>query len=239
MAVILGSVVGTISGRLGDVVYARTRDGLIARVFTPPTDPSTARQVLMRDAMQNVNTEWNDFSSKDRQTWENYGKTVTTTDRFGISRHRSGRDHFIAWFLAFTAATGAEPVTMVTPSSLIAPAGVTRNEVFFPVEDDGTMDYDAGIETAAGTQWPAGTNYCVSYVSPELPVTRNFWKQSFPFNGFTSFAGAPSDPLPLFFSMGGGFDPDGGKRFFHKTRFITEDGRLSPFFYNFNLSNDQ
>lgn len=236
MAVILGSVIGTISGRLDDVVYARTRDGLIARVFTPPTDPGSTRQLLMRDAMQSVNTEWANLSATDRVTWENYGKTVTSKDRFGAPRHRSGRDHFIAWFLAFTGATNAEPVTMVVPASLLTPTTVLRNQVAFYVDVGGNMNYDGSVEWTAGASWPSGTNYCVSYISPELPLTRNFWKQSFPSFGYISFAGAPANPIPLFFSMGGGFDPAAGKRLFHKTRFITADGRLSPFFYHSNIS---
>lgn len=239
MALAQGGIVGALSGRLGDVVYAHSRDGLVVRQFTQPTDPGTARQVLMRDALQSANTEWASLSLSDRSVWMNYGNVVKVANRFGVRRLITGREHFIGWFLAVTGATDAEPDVMTTPRLLTTPATPLGNSVDVAITEAGQAFFNPASKTLDPWPEPPNVDLFVGYLSPPLPLTRNFWKQSFPAHTSNTYVNDSIKIVQTWGLTSFGWDPAGGERAFWKLRFIRNDGRLSPWVYGFTLTEPQ
>lgn len=229
---IKGGIATHFSGRSGDVVFAHNRGGIYARDFTSPTDPETARQLLMRGALASANQEWRDYTPEERTVWDNYAKKVTVNNRFGEARHTTGRSHFVGWFLAFTGATNAEPVAFPTPTRLHSPAPPLLTFVSYTAQVDTTMDIFLQTGFTDPTDDAGALVKIVCYLSPPLAVTRNFWKQEFPdYDSINRVAGAPGN-VNLQMSSSAGWDPAGGEKAFIKFRYIRDDGRLSAFVYD-------
>jgi len=233
---IKGGLITGLSGRSGAVVYAHGRGGTYSRDFVTPTNPDTARQQLIRGALTGANQEWRDYSSEERSIWDNYAKKVPKNNRFGEKRFATGRAHFIAWYLAFTGATGAEPVTFPTPTRLHSPAPPLLTFVSYTAQVDTTMDIFLQTRFTDPTDDAGALVKIVCYLSPPLAATRNFWKQEFPdFGSINRAAGAPGS-VNLQMSSSAGWDAAGGERAFIKFRYIRDDGRLSAFVYDNNLT---
>lgn len=231
-----GGIAGLLSGRSGSVVFARNRGGAYARDFTSPTDPGTARQLLLRSALGSANEEWRNLSATDRTVWENYGKTVTKRNRFGESKHVTGRAHFVAWFLAFTGGLDFEPTSFPLPTDLITPARpiIKINQIL--VNAPGNLFIFTSFTQLDPWGDVSPPDQIIFYGSPPLPLVRNFWKQNFPSHDSIGFSSETINPHTANWVITGGWDQAGGQKIFMKFRFIRRDGRISSFTYADGIS---
>lgn len=85
------SVYTQVSGSVGGLTYAHNAGGLYARARSIPTDPSSAFQTAIRNALATMATRWNDVvTASQRAAWDVYGSNVPISDSFGDPRNISG-----------------------------------------------------------------------------------------------------------------------------------------------------
>lgn len=90
-----GGIVG-ISGSIGGTVFARNRYGNYARSRTKPTNPATARQSKIRQAVADLTNAWSTtLSDAQRTAWGLYAASVSMLNRLGEPMNLSGFNHFV------------------------------------------------------------------------------------------------------------------------------------------------
>jgi len=84
------------SGSAGGTVFSHNRYGAYIRARSIPVNPSTDRQVLVRNAVRALAIAWNqDLTPVQRTMWELYGENVAWTNRFGDTVYLTGMAHYI------------------------------------------------------------------------------------------------------------------------------------------------
>lgn len=85
-----------VSGSIGGITYAHNSGGMYARARATPTDPQTARQVAVRNAMAALTAQWNDLlTSGERAAWALYAANTLLTNAFGDPITVSGQNMYI------------------------------------------------------------------------------------------------------------------------------------------------
>ena len=233
---IKSGIVTHLSGRSGSQVFAHNRSGQYARDFTSPIDPESARQLLLRGALGSANAEWRDLSQSDRSVWNNYGNSVKVLNRFGDPHNITGRAHFIAWFVAFTAATDAVPISFPVPTHLTLPSSPFLLDAQIAIDGLGEARWDGTMKQIDHSTDAGHDQICACYTSGPLDITRNFWKQDFPYHHGHEYVGGVSEIVQFAFDISLGWDIAGDEKCFFKARFIREDGRLSAFSYSNSIT---
>ena len=90
MALVKGSVVALISGRLGGTEFAVTRQGLVAKVAKPRAGPVTASQLAARAKLAAQGTHWRSVNSTIRTSFNQAAAATHVVDRVGVRRSLSG-----------------------------------------------------------------------------------------------------------------------------------------------------
>lgn len=84
------------SGSIGGTTFSHNRGGLYTRTRTIPTDPITARQVLMRSSFGTLANVWSSvLTPAQREIWELYAASVTVLNVFGDSINLTGQQMYI------------------------------------------------------------------------------------------------------------------------------------------------
>lgn len=77
MAKVLSHMHSSIRGKVGGAVYSKNQyASIILRSFTPPTNPQTDGQTLIRTAFDESNILWELLTDAARALWDDYAKTV-------------------------------------------------------------------------------------------------------------------------------------------------------------------
>lgn len=92
-----GTWIGPASGKLNGNVASHNRGGQYLRVHTIPTDPNTATQRLMRQAITDAATQWQADTPEERQGWENWGRRHPRPNALGDAHTHSGWNEFCRW----------------------------------------------------------------------------------------------------------------------------------------------
>ncbi len=80
-------LIGTLSGALGDDVYAHNQHGPYKRRRTTPTDPNTVRQQATRRHWARTMFRWtNILTPAQREGWRVFAQNTPIADRFGAQR---------------------------------------------------------------------------------------------------------------------------------------------------------
>lgn len=84
------------SGSIGGITASHNRGGLYIRGRSVPVNPNTARQQLVRSAMQAASAEWSTLTDAQRAEWEVYAAAISQVDRLGNVFHLSGHQMYCA-----------------------------------------------------------------------------------------------------------------------------------------------
>lgn len=84
------------SGSVAGLTYSHNRGGMYTRARVTPTDPSSARQQVMRIAMGTLAPYWgNTLSQAQRDAWDLYGDNVPWINPLGQTIFLTGQQHFL------------------------------------------------------------------------------------------------------------------------------------------------
>lgn len=84
------------SGKQGGIVWSHNRGGPYVRNRAVPTNPNTARQVAVRNAVRSIAISWDTvLTQAQRDAWNVYASNVSWTNRLGESTSLTGLNHFI------------------------------------------------------------------------------------------------------------------------------------------------
>ena len=90
-----GGVVG-MSGSIAGNTFARNRYGSYVRARTKPVNPNSAMQQLVRNALNNATTRWNNtLTAAQRTAWNLYGASVVMQNKLGENINLSGFNHYV------------------------------------------------------------------------------------------------------------------------------------------------
>lgn len=85
-----------VSGSIGGITYSHNRGGLYTRARAIPTDPATARQTVLRNAMANLSARWRDVVTVAQRTeWNEYAEATPLLDPLGEPRNVGGLGMYI------------------------------------------------------------------------------------------------------------------------------------------------
>lgn len=90
----LSPVYSQVSGSIAGLTYAHNRGGLYSRARATPTNPSTAPQQSVRNALATLASQWDQLSSVDQATWINLAVTLPVMGKLGQPIHLSGQQWF-------------------------------------------------------------------------------------------------------------------------------------------------
>ncbi len=68
------------SGKLGNVVFSKTKEGTIMRERITPKNPSTPAQVAVRSAFSKATKQWANLSATQLQAWELWAKSYSNKE---------------------------------------------------------------------------------------------------------------------------------------------------------------
>lgn len=207
------------SGKIKGIVASHNRGGQYFRGLTIPTNPNTAQQQVVRDALKSLVGFWqNTLTAVQRTTWQTYADNVPVRNALGDAINLTGQNMYIR-------------------------SNVSRQQASLPRIDAAPVTYDLGSFTAptltlqsgtnAGTltwtgtdAWTAGgTNSCLLvYQSRQQARSINFFAGPYQFAGKVSgTSGTASLTMPF-------TNANSSTQTFFKVTLSQADGRLSsPF----------
>lgn len=97
-----GGGIVQMSGSIAGNTFARNRYGNYVRSRTKPTNPNTAKQVLVRAIVQTLTARWSQtLNAAQRAAWNLYGSSVAMKNKLGETVFLTGFNHYIRsnhWF---------------------------------------------------------------------------------------------------------------------------------------------
>ncbi len=210
------------SGSVGDVVFSRNQHGPYLRARTLPLDPGTARQLVVRAALQDCVTAWKTtLTETERQGWDTFALAVRTRTALGRHTNAGGLGMYIrANVPRIQAASGGLPRVDAAPSLFTAPPFTPLTRVVLNVVDDTLHPFTDPTDAWASEPGAA----FLFYASAPQVLTRGFWA------GPYQYAGPILGSVPPALSPGTLLLPQLtalGQRVFIHARLTTADGRIS------------
>lgn len=96
MAIVIGSPIGNLSGKLGGMVFARTPGRSVVRGFTKPTQPNTSAQLTARAMFGSASQSYHSLSDVEKANWESYAKTIFNAKDQTQEGQWSGSNAFVS-----------------------------------------------------------------------------------------------------------------------------------------------
>jgi len=104
-----GGGVAQISGRVGGIVYAKSRFGHVARNFSTPVNPNSDRQGTARARLADLASAWNEvLTQAQRDGWDQFASNVPVLNRLGETVYLTGFNHYIRSNTAIRACGGVD-----------------------------------------------------------------------------------------------------------------------------------
>lgn len=212
-----------LSGSLGGIVASHNKGGPYFRNRAIPTNPSTAFQQTLRNAMTVLTAAWNDdLTPAQRIAWQTYADNVPLTNRIGEARNVSGQNMYVRGNIV-ASQTGLPrqnnaPIvfnlgSFTEPTFLIADQTGQALSIGFTAADDWANEDDSAM---------------LVFVSRPQNPSINFFKGPYRFSGridgdsVTPPTTPASIPAPFFITA--------GQRVFIQIRVCRADGRLTGVF---------
>lgn len=208
------------SGSIGGTTWSHNRYGAYIRNRSIPVNPSTDRQVAVRNAVRALTIAWQNTLDQDqRDAWETYGKNVVWLNRLGQTVRLTGLNHYIR---------------SNTPRVMLAIASVDAAPLIFNLA---TAELGLAVTASEGTQQltidgDAGMDWIGE------PDAWQFWYMGLPQNAGIKFFGGPyrlihtapgAGPPPYPAVVDAPFPFGEGQRIWVRSRIARGDGRLSEF----------
>lgn len=213
------------SGSSGGSVFSHNRYGAYIRARSIPVNPSTDRQVNVRNAVKNLTIRWvTVLTQLQRDAWELYALLVPWSNKFGDVVHLTGLNHYVRSngprVRNGIAAVDAAP-TIFDLAAADTMLSATASEATQQLTVDG--------DPAASWIGEADACYFVQMGAPQNPGIKFFngpWRQ------IAAIPGAEPLPFPAVIDTAWPFAED--QRIWVQSRIARGDGRLSTFAqYNF------
>lgn len=212
------AIASTGSGSMGGATASRNKGGQYFRRRAIPTNPSTARQQIVRNGMATLSQRWgNVLTVVQRAAWAVYGENVPTTDTLGQSINLSGID----WYIAMNNVRISAGKTIVDT----APTTFTLASLTPPVV---TGTAASGIGTVSFTNtdiWAtlSGGGLAMQFSRPQSAGI-TFFKGPFQLGGtINGAASPPTSPQNITLP----FPAAVGNKVFWQARAFNADGRIS------------
>jgi len=157
---------GPISGKEGDVVYARNRYGTYTRPLRVPVNPRSQPQNIVRAAFATISDLWQTLDDDEREGWTSYAKAIKLKNRVGQPINLTGHAMFVRCNLPRVAYVPNGALITTPPSTMTAAILGTP-----------TITFNAGkftIVPAPDDDWTATGGYVFVYATAPCPATRNF-----------------------------------------------------------------
>jgi len=149
-----GALAGQLSGRVGGIVFSRNRGGDYVRNGPSPTNPKTAYQVAVRNALALASTRWNDMSADARASWKGWAQNNPVQNRIGETIRLQGNAAFVE-LNSRLAYLGTAVVD--TPPAVSAPAPLLTLAATFDIgAGDFQLTYTATPLAAGMKLWVLG-----------------------------------------------------------------------------------
>lgn len=184
MAVGRSHLFSQLRGSVGGITYTQNSYAtIVARNRTTPTNPNTARQIVVRGYLSTAVNAWQARSTIDRQSWHDYAQQTPWTNALGEDIRLSAFNMYCAVRCAakdinpgLASATWDNPPS--TPGLLPNPYCELLQCSSFP---PGTLCYEYRIHNLSDTE----TIRCKAYRSSLMPVTINWFKGPYPASNTT------------------------------------------------------
>lgn len=211
------------SGSMGGLVGSHNQGGMYLRARTVPTNPSTAAQQAVRNAMLALASRFQTvLTAAQRAAWKTYSSNVPIVDRLGeprpigaigmyqrsnIPRLQAGLAPVDDGPTVFSLPTFTAPVITVTAAT---PASVS-------------------VAFTAADAWAIETGGAMLvYFSRQMSASINFFKGPYQFAG--SILGDTTTPPTSPSVIASKFDAAVGNQVFAQIRVVRADGRISSTF---------
>jgi len=218
-----GPLVSEASGKIGGVVAAHNRGGQYLRQFRVPTNPSTAQQEAVRNALSDLVSYWNSaLTQADRDEWDVYAANVARTNRLGDTVFLNGQQTFLGYMVPRVQADDTD-IAIIDK----APANFDRGEFTTPSFDSFTAasgTFDLAFDNADEWANESGSALLV-YVGRPQNETVNFFKGPYQLAGIVKGddTTAPTSPA----TITSPFAFADGQKLFVSVAVTRVDGRLS------------
>lgn len=84
------------SGSIAGTVFSRNAGGMYVRSRSNPTNPNTAPQQAVRDAMRTLVYRWsNTLTDEQREAWNTYAFNTPTLNKLGEPTHKTGQQMYL------------------------------------------------------------------------------------------------------------------------------------------------
>lgn len=111
------------SGSVGGLTMSHNKGGMYFRSRAIPTDPSSARQLQVRDAVAFLSQAWSQtLTQAQRDAWDQFAEAVTVLNALGDAIQISGVNHYVRANAARIAANAQLSPTVPLTSIPLAPA---------------------------------------------------------------------------------------------------------------------
>lgn len=87
--------VGQLSGKAGNNVASRNRNGAYIRIRVQGTNPATTLQVAARNTLSTYSSAWRALSEAQRSGWTTLGGQITRNDRLGQAYTLTGVQAYV------------------------------------------------------------------------------------------------------------------------------------------------
>lgn len=219
--IVSGGLAPTVSGKVGNAVWARNRGGAYIRNFAKPTNPSTPLQAAVRATFASLVALWQTLTVNVRNDFAAAAANVNNPNRVGLTSNPPPLALFQQINVGRVAA-GLPPVVVAPPTPLTFDWGVDACTVV----ESPTSAGDIVIDFTSGTPWTTDGGGLLVYVSSAQSPNINFFKGPFQFFGVINgnTATPPTSPGTLTRSDGGIFTH--GQKYFWRAYPTASDGRL-------------
>jgi len=110
-----GAMTGAISGSLGSTVFSHNAGGPYMRLRAIPTNPQTARQMLIRSCVAQLSANWQNLTAAIQASWNSWALTNPVTNTLGSKTQLTGHQAYIACNLRLLAI--GNPVATAAPAN--------------------------------------------------------------------------------------------------------------------------
>lgn len=106
------------SGSIGGLTASNGKGGLYFKNKPNPSNPNTAKQQVVRNALAGANTAWTGMTTGNRAKWEAWASTLTSKNSIGTDITVSGWASFAGAFVLLTQASIAtNPLLTSAPAT--------------------------------------------------------------------------------------------------------------------------
>jgi hypothetical protein len=190
--IVQGGLAPTVSGKVGNSVFARNRGGAYIRNFVKPINPQTVLQNAVRGAFAGLSAQWASLNAAGQLGFSNLAAATPFPNRVGLTNILPPLSMFQKMNMPRVLA-GLDVVT----TAPTAPFTLDWNPSAFFVEPGSTTEIAVNYDDAPTNIWQADAGSALLvYLSPPLSPGINFYKGKYNFAGMVRGSGSVNPPSP-------------------------------------------